>query len=303
MLLLYLGLQGGVIINKKKFIILTFFIMLFSLTTTVKTVKADSSINNYIIDNKIKPAAIKNYPGTFNVWTPYRYGVGHPEGIVVHETSEAGVSAPTFADRFNDNWPQLKTYVHAFVDNQYILNIHSTDYAVWGAGPTANARYIQVELCRVGTYDEFARSLSNDAFYIASKLIQYNLPDVAGQTVLSHKQVSNTWHETKHQDPDYYFSTWGYDMDQFNQLISRYYNNLKAYGDVNGQSKNVVRINNKNSSFVPIVSINADGSVTTISNRALSNNTSWYTDQSKTINGVTYHRIASNEWVADQYKI
>jgi len=35
----------------------------------------------------------------------------------------------------------------------------------------------------------------------------------------------------------------------------------------------------------------------------LANNSAWYTDQSKDYNGVTYHRVASNEWVAETYKI
>lgn len=268
-----------------------------------QTIKADSKINDYILQNRIKPAQIQNQEGTFSVWQGYRYGVGHPEGIVVHETSEPNVTAQQFTDRFNQNWPTLQTYVHAFVDDNQILNIHNTDYTVWGAGPTANARFIQVELCRVSSYDAFARSLSNDAYYIAQKLIQYNLPDVAGQTVLSHKQTSDMWHETTHQDPNYYFSTWDYDMDQFNALISTYYNNLKNHGDVNWQNPNVIKVDDPKNSFVPIVSFKDDGSVYTVSGRALANDSSWYTDQTKQLNGVTYHRIATNEWVADTYKI
>lgn len=254
------------------------------------------------MQNKIKPTTIQNQEGTFSVWEGYRYGVGHPEGIVIHETSEPNVTAQQFTDRFNANWQSLDTYVHAFVDDKTILNIHNTDYTVWGAGPTANSRFIQVELCRVSSYDAFAHSLSNDAYYVASKLIQYNLPDVAGQTVLSHKQTSDLWHETTHQDPNYYFSTWGYDMDQFNALISTYYNNLKTYGDVNGDNPNVIRVHNNQSDYVPIVTFNDDGSISPINNRALANNSSWYTDQSRQINGATYHRIATNEWVAEAYK-
>jgi len=212
------------------------------------------------------------------------------------------VTAQQFTDRFNAHWSTLETYVHAFVDDNKILNIHNTDYAVWGAGPTANARYIQVELCRVNSYDAFARSLSNDAYYIASKLIQYNLPDIPGQTVISHAQASNTWHETDHQDPVYYFSTWGYSMDQFNDLIKTYYNNLKTYGDVNGQNDHIIKVHNAHGSFVPLVGINTDNQIVPIENRALGNNSVWYTDQKKVVDGVTYHRVATHEWVSDTYK-
>ncbi len=304
MLILIMELLGGIIITKKKLFFIISFITLLSIVslTEVTTIKAASKINDYIISNKIKPASIQNQEGTFNKWNGYRNGVGHPEGIVVHETSEANVTAQQFTDRFNANWPKLETYVHAFVDNNEILNIHNTDYTVWGAGPTANARYIQVELCRVNSYDAFARSLSNDAYYIASKLIQYNLPDIPGQTVISHAQASNTWHETTHQDPVYYFSTWGYDMDQFNDLIKTYYNNLKTYGDVNGQNDHVIKVRNKNDDFVPLVGINTDNQIVPIEGRALANDSIWYTDQSKTVSGVTYHRVSTHEWVSDTYK-
>lgn len=304
MLILIMELLGGIIITKKKLFFIISFIALLSIAslTKVTTIKAASKINDYIISNKIKPASIQNQEGTFNKWNGYRNGVGHPEGVVVHETSEANVTAQQFTDRFNANWPKLETYVHAFVDNNEILNIHNTDYTVWGAGPTANARYIQVELCRVNSYDAFARSLSNDAYYIASKLIQYNLPDIPGQTVISHAQASNTWHETTHQDPVYYFSTWGYDMDQFNDLIKTYYNNLKVYGDVNAQNDHIIKVNNPHAAYVPLVSITNDNQIVPITNQGLANGSIWYTDQSKTINGITYRRVATTEWVANTYK-
>jgi len=294
--------KGVFIIKGKKLFLVTFFILLFSLITNVKTIKADS-INDYIISNKIQPATTQYRQGTFNIWTPYRYGVGHPEGVVVHETSEANVNAEQFVARFNAQWPTLQTYVHAFVDDTNVINIHSTDYAVWGAGPTANSRYVQVELCRVNSYDAFARSLANDANYIASKLIQYNLPDVPGQTVLSHQQTSGMWHETNHTDPVHYFDIWGYNMDQFNDLISYYYNNQKTYGNIYGESKNVIRVKNNNAIYVPLVAFSGDGQMISLRDHGLANNSAWYTDQSKDYNGVTYHRVASNEWVAETYKI
>lgn len=278
----------------------------------VKTVKADSQINDYIVQNKIQPASIQYRQGTFNVWQGYRHGVGKPEGIIVHETATPNVNAEQFVKSFNNNWQRLQTYVHAFVDDQQAINIHSSDYMVWGAGPSANSRYIQVELCRVNSYDAFARSLANDANFVARKLIQYNLPDVPHQTVLSHKETWPMFWETNHADPDSYFATWGYDMNQFNQLISIYYNNLKNTGDVYGTvptapapqpNDHAIRVNNTNGTYVPLVRVNNDGTTEPIRNRALANNTLWYTDQSKSLDGITYHRVATNEWVAETYKI
>lgn len=267
-------------------------------------VQAASEVNDYIINNKIQPFKIQFRTGTFNKWIPYENGYGKPEGVVVHETAE-NLTAEQEVTRFNRDWPTLSAYVHAFVDYDEIINIHSTDAAVWGAGPTANSKYMQVELCREGTYDAFARSLSNDAYYIAQRLIQYGLPDTPNVTVVSHRQMSLKYGETHHGDPDSYFTTWGYSMDQFNDLISLYYNNLKSSGTVYGNNtaaKNVVRVNSDSDIYVPIVSFDNNGTAKTIKNRALADKTSWFTDKTKSYQGQTYYRIATNEWVSGQYK-
>ncbi|HCD08446.1 MAG TPA: 1,4-beta-N-acetylmuramidase [Lactobacillus sp.] len=66
-------------------------------------------------------------------------------------------------------------------------------------------------------------------------------------------------------------------------------------------SVGVIKVNNPSGSYVPIVALQADGSVKNVSNRALGNNTPWQTNLTKSVNGVTYHRVAVNEWVADNY--
>lgn len=279
----------------------------------VQTTKAaTSAINDYINNNNIQPVSITNQEGTFSYWTPYENGVGKPEGVVIHETATPGATAQNEATYFNREWSNIYTYVHAFVDNNQILNIKNTDYAVWGAGPTANAKFVQVELCEVSSTDAFARSVANQAYYTASKLVQYNLPFTPGVTVMSHNDVSKKWGETTHTDPVGYFANWGYSMDQFYDLIGKYYNQLK--GTTNGGSSNttnnggadngnanVINVNNASGSYVPLVAFLSDGSMQKITNRALANNTPWYTDQVKDYNGVQYHRVATNEWVASNY--
>lgn len=309
--------------NKKKLGLLSFLIGSLSILMflfNINTVKA-SSINDYIINNKIQPSSITYRNGTFNVWEGYENGVGKPEGVVIHDTAVDGDSAAIEEQSFNSFWETYQAYAHAFVDDSNIIQIHNTDYMVWAAGPTANYKFIQVELCHETTTDGFARSVANQAYYAASKLIQYHLPDIPGVTVLSHHQTSLKWHETSHIDPDEYFVRFGYSMDQMNALISYYYNNLKnsnsVYGnnaDTNGgttsdtnntgiSNSGVIKVNNANGSYVQLVAFNDDGSVKTVTNRGLANNTPWYTDQTRDYNGITYRRVATNEWVASQYII
>lgn len=301
----------------KRIYILSFLsILLGVLLLSINNTEAKASVNDYIISNKIQPASIQYREGTFSEWFGYENGVGKPEGVVVHETATPGVNAEQFVASFNNNWKFAQTYVHAFTDDKETINIHSADYGVWGAGPTANSKYIQIELCRVNGYDAFARSIANDAYYVASKLIQYNLPDIHGKTVVSHHQVSLMYHETTHVDPDTYFAAKGYSMDQMNDMIAYYYNNLKSYGNVYGgnggtstnetnnganNNSNVIRVNNPNGSYVPIMALRNDGTFARVSNRALMNETDWQTDKTRESNGVTYRRVATNEWVATSY--
>jgi len=51
------------------------------------------------------------------------------------------------------------------------------------------------------------------------------------------------------------------------------------------------------------MSLQSDGTMKNITNRALGNNTNWKTDQTKEVNGVKYYRVATNEWVASTYVI
>ncbi|KRN99109.1 glycoside hydrolase family 73 protein [Companilactobacillus kimchiensis] len=92
-----------------------------------------------------------------------------------------------------------------------------------------------------------------------------------------------------------------------NNLISTY--NLTQYDgadtpETNGGSQtnsNTIKVNSKTSNFVMLVSFKDDGSTSPIRDRALSNNTAWYTDQTKTYNGHTYYRVSTSEWVEDTY--
>jgi len=70
----------------------------------------------------------------------------------------------------------------------------------------------------------------------------------------------------------------------------------QAPGDVN-----VIKVNNSNAIYVPMVTFNGDtiGKAT----RGLQNKTPWQTDQVKTYNGHVYYRVSTNEWVEDTYVI
>ncbi len=79
-------------------------------------------------------------------------------------------------------------------------------------------------------------------------------------------------------------------------------NNSSTTTDNNASSSTgVINVNSTSSDYVPLVSMQSDGSVKNITNRALGNRTNWKTDQTKDVSGVKYYRVATNEWVSSQY--
>ncbi|MFC6323908.1 hypothetical protein [Companilactobacillus baiquanensis] len=65
--------------------------------------------------------------------------------------------------------------------------------------------------------------------------------------------------------------------------------------------KGVISVNNPEKSYVAMVSFNDDGTASPVTNRALLNNTPWQTDRSRTLDGVKYYRVSTNEWVSETY--
>jgi len=63
-----------------------------------------------------------------------------------------------------------------------------------------------------------------------------------------------------------------------------------------------VTVKNKNGSYCPLVAFSTkNGEIYNLTDRALSNNTKWYSDKIKTYDGAKYYRVATNEWVKDTY--
>ncbi|MST79628.1 N-acetylmuramoyl-L-alanine amidase [Lactobacillus equicursoris] len=184
----------------------------------------------------------------------YRKGVGKPEGVVVHETATPGATAWDEGRYFNNNWKTSYTYIHAVVDNTKTIQLMSTDYGVWGAGPIANKRYIQIELCEVSTRSQFVQSVANDAYYIATLLHSYNLtPSRANKngsgTIWSHNEVSHYLGGTDHGDPDGYFAKWGYSMSKFYSLITYYYNKQAGSSSKSSSSSSSSKSSSSSSSI------------------------------------------------------
>ncbi|MDR6998931.1 GW dipeptide domain-containing protein [Neobacillus niacini] len=193
-------------------------------------------VNDYIASKKLTPVKmeaqhISNFPN-FN----YRNGFGMVEGVVAHET--ANNSSTIYGEIAYMTKYYNNAFVHAFVDGLHVIEIHSPNYGAWGAGPYANQRFVQVELVRVHSFDQFARSINNYANYLAYLLFEYNLGVIDAEktgkgTLWSHNAVSKFLGGTTHTDPIGYFSTYGYTWSEFVKLVTKRYNSLSVVIDTN----------------------------------------------------------------------
>lgn len=199
--------------------------------SNVRTLKTQSpsnmSVNEYIKYNNYQ---VPQYETRYFKDAPqiaYRNGVAKPEGIVAHETANPNSTIEGEISYMSRNINNA--FVHAFVDDNNIIETANTDYLSWGAGGVSNSRNINVELVRVYGKDRFSKSVNNLADYLATNLIYYKLPvdnahnDGKG-TVWSHQAVSNYLGGTDHSDPVGWFAENNYTFNEFYSLVQEKYN-------------------------------------------------------------------------------
>ncbi|UXV31489.1 N-acetylmuramoyl-L-alanine amidase [Mammaliicoccus sciuri] len=188
-------------------------------TTSSYSPTVSSSINSQIRNNNYTvPTYVEDFSSHIPK-IPYRNGVGKPEGIVAHETANPNSTIQGEIAYMKNNYESA--FVHAFVDDNNIIEVAPTDYLAWGAGGVANERFIHVELVRVYGGDRFARSINNYADYIATNLSYYGLPFDSAEndgtgTLWSHDAVSRYLGGTDHSDPYGWFAENNY---TFNELV------------------------------------------------------------------------------------
>ncbi|MHD0370556.1 glucosaminidase domain-containing protein [Mammaliicoccus sciuri] len=195
-------------------------------TTSSYSPTVSSSINSQIRNNNY---AVPTYVEDFSSHIPkipYRNGVGKPEGIIAHETANPNSTIQGEIAYMKNNYESA--FVHAFVDDNNIIEVAPTDYLAWGAGGVANERFIHVELVRVYGGDRFARSINNYADYIATNLSYYGLPFDSAEndgtgTLWSHDAVSRYLGGTDHSDPYGWFAENNYTFNELVDLVHEKY--------------------------------------------------------------------------------
>ncbi|MBG9615804.1 peptidoglycan recognition protein family protein, partial [Bacillus cereus] len=86
----------------------------------------------------------------------YRNGHGAYEGVVAHAT--ATPEAPAINIRNYEARTWRSAFVHYATDWDETIQIASTKYQAWGAGPAANKRFVHVELSETSDPIKFKKS-------------------------------------------------------------------------------------------------------------------------------------------------
>ena len=203
----------------------------------ISKVNDNNAINRYIVDTiglHNHAQITYDYVIPQNVTGSYsRTSDGKPDMVIVHETANPNDSIQGEINYERNTY--RNAFVHAFVDNNNIIQISDTDHEAWGAAYPANGRAVQFEQVEVYGKDAFAHELMNAAYYTAFIMKKYNMvPSLASNgngTLWSHHYVSQFLGGTNHTDPDGYWSNranayfgTNYTMADFYQLVELYYN-------------------------------------------------------------------------------
>ena len=124
-------------------------------------------------------------------------GVLSPIGFVIHSTDTANATAQNEHDYFNSGDRQAS--VHYFADWTQIIRTIPENEVAWHAGPSANARYLSVEMCEPTDDTKFQEVWNRTVFLVANACVRYGW--TTGPNVFSHRGISAMYHETNHQDP------------------------------------------------------------------------------------------------------
>lgn len=191
------------------------------------SLRMSSSINQYIVNNHLNTPQITKELHQFAMFN-YKTSDKRPNGIVFHQTADYNSFSAREGANYEINYGWQTAFVHTFIDAASILNIHDTDYGCWGAGPMANARFVQFELVTARNKREFAQSINNSAWYTAYICHLYGIPlTLASQHygvggIWTHNDVTHYLGGTDHTDPTGYLKQWGYTLPEFLDLVQAY---------------------------------------------------------------------------------
>ncbi len=159
------------------------------------------------------------------------YQLLSPIGLLCHETATPNATDENEQKYFNNN--EVKASVHAFIDYDSITQTMPWNEVCWGAGYTANHRFIQVELCNFDEDDKFSEVWNRGVWLFAWLFINIlGIDTVTSANLISHAEASAKWGETDHSDPVQYFAEHNKTFDDFRAAVQQEINNQQGMNEV-----------------------------------------------------------------------
>lgn len=155
----------------------------------------------------------------FNINIGNRSGKNRSQslGMVCHETATPNATDEAEVSYFKNN--DVNASVHGFIDYNSITQTLPWKELCWGAGATANSRFIQIELCHFDG-ELFPQIWIRGVFAFAWVFVNIlGIHTITKENLMSHKEVSLKWRETDHVDPHSYFENNGKTMDDFREAV------------------------------------------------------------------------------------
>ncbi|WOA57289.1 N-acetylmuramoyl-L-alanine amidase [Bacillus mycoides] len=166
----------------------------------------------------------------------YRNGYGAYEGVVAHST--ATPEAPAINIRNYEARTWKSAFVHYATDWDENIQIASTKYQAWGAGPAANKRFVHVELSETSDHIKFKKSYERYVKLLAKILKDRNIHPSIG--LWTHKDITYKLGGTDHEDPLDYLKSHGVSESKFRADVLKAYNGDSISVEAKPQQPNEV---------------------------------------------------------------
>ncbi|MBG9484642.1 N-acetylmuramoyl-L-alanine amidase [Bacillus thuringiensis] len=150
----------------------------------------------------------------------YRNGYGAYEGVVAHSTATSEAPAINIRNYEARTW--RSAFVHYATDWDETIQIASTKYQAWGAGPAANKRFVHVELSETSDPIQFKKSYERYVKLLAKILRDRNIDPSIG--LWTHKDITYKLGGTDHEDPIDYLRSHGVSESKFRADVLKAYN-------------------------------------------------------------------------------
>lgn len=160
---------------------------------------------------------------------PYRDGVGNHRGVCMHATANYGRGEQEDLAINEQRWEQnnwKSAFVHYFADYTTILDVADNDYISYGCGG-GNKYFVNIELCQTKRANRFVESYNRWIYIAACVLYERKLGVVDGETLVSHRWVTENLGGS-HQDPHAYIESHGKTWSDVVQDVKRVYAELEG---------------------------------------------------------------------------